>query len=63
MLFAGKGGPSVKLSPDSVPAWDPVDTDNHTRELLRDVFPRLTLGVISLQLLHTGLVSSLIQAL
>lgn len=60
MLFAGK---SVELSPDSVPVWDPVDTASHMRELLRDVFPRLTLGVISLQLLHTGLVSSLIQAL
>lgn len=45
------------------PSLGPVDTDSHTRELLGDVFPRLTLGVISLQLLHTGLVSSLIQAL
>lgn len=62
-VFAGKGGPRVELSPDSIPVWDLVDVDSHTPELLRDLFPRLTLGVISLQLLHAGLVSLLIQAL
>lgn len=41
-----------------------VDTDSRMQSCSgRDVFPRLTLGVISLQLLHIGLVNVLIQAL